>query len=205
VLLPKVISYTQHAQYPHWKSNMRFLGQVSEEQWVYSLVSVGRYSQRFMRYMRSRWELGEAWYEEIWLPTACLKMGKEGCSLASFAEGAPDHGYYLNMTHPFRYRPPWPCHMLVRTAVASPKVTLWHPLKARECWLRFLNRCPNPAHQCGDALASITSFDALPSTMLLSQLAVSFVLCISFVVFVCRAPLVKSWSTHDVPPDIAQS
>ncbi|KAL1530209.1 hypothetical protein AB1Y20_001124 [Prymnesium parvum] len=75
VLLPKVISYTQHVQYPHWKSNMRFLGQVSEEQWVYSLVSVGRYSQRFMRYMRSRWELGEAWYEEIWLPTACLKMG----------------------------------------------------------------------------------------------------------------------------------
>lgn len=49
------------------------------EQWVYGLVSVGRYSQRFVEALSERWAQGRIGYEEVALPMACVQARLMSC------------------------------------------------------------------------------------------------------------------------------
>jgi len=164
VLLPWVVRYIDKPSgYQHWRSNEGFLHMVPKPLWSYSLVSAGRYSLPFMSYMRRHWEHGEAWYEEILLPTMCRLMGEQSrhrkqkdCSLVTFADhdeqSVPNHSTALQH---FRYRPYWDCDEALQRAAALSRPLLWHPVKVRSCWLRYLiwlNCTARNRSQCGSLL-----------------------------------------------------
>lgn len=156
VLLPFIARHAdQPKAYEHWFSNQLYLQSVPKDLWSYALVSAGRYSLHFMGSMSREWERGEAWYEEIWLPTKCKTLnatksnghmlvrqkGVIGCRLETFAQfrGAVlttrfDRGRVF--LGPFRYRPLWDCYDVLELANST---LLWHPVKERECWLDYLD------------------------------------------------------------------
>ena len=54
---------------------------------MWSLVSIGRFSRRFVsRWLAGRYNAGDIGYEEIFLPTICAAAA--GCRLAEFGRGA---------------------------------------------------------------------------------------------------------------------
>ena len=74
VLLPMVYTQKQtYNTYPHWQVNRAALQGVLPRQRVWSLVSLGRYSTRFIiEMLPHRWrESGRVIYEEIGLPVTC--------------------------------------------------------------------------------------------------------------------------------------
>lgn len=137
VLVPELHARRDTPRYQHWAANSGYLRTLKQTDGVYSLVSAGRYSQRFMEHMRWRWEAGEAWYEEIVLPTACLELG-EGCKLGVFFGQEIQRARHDGA---FRYRPFWPCSEMLQRASSLPTnlTMLWHPIKARKCWLHHLD------------------------------------------------------------------
>ena len=94
VLLPKVTTHAEDPGYPHWERNDETLHDLPRSSWVYSLVSIGRYSRRFLEAMAKQWEAGTIGYEEIFLPTACVKLGPGACRLQSLHHStvAQHHG-----------------------------------------------------------------------------------------------------------------
>lgn len=60
LLLPHLMSQEDEPRYPHWLRNRHLLRRTPRKEWVYSLVSVGRYSLRFMRMMTEKWASGVA-------------------------------------------------------------------------------------------------------------------------------------------------
>ncbi len=114
-----------------------------QSQWCRSLVSLGRYSLRFMTHMAEVWRRGVMGYEEVFLPTQCLLLG-EGCLLKSMHNVTKHDSLRLATSTPlvsrdeFRYRPEVACADVARAAVANSQL-LFHPLKSRECWLHYLD------------------------------------------------------------------
>mmetsp|Transcript_50982 Transcript_50982/g.108939 ORF Transcript_50982/g.108939 Transcript_50982/m.108939 type:complete len:320 (-) Transcript_50982:231-1190(-) len=140
VVLPRLISYAHDPTYPHWPLNQHLLRDVPNDQWLYSLVSIGRYSSRFIAHMAREWRAGAIGYEEVSLPMGCVKLGRDRCRLASFQRlrsGGWRTSYIANY---FRYRPAWKCGEFL-LAAASHTQEIWHPVKNRTCWVRYLDTC----------------------------------------------------------------
>ena len=76
---------------------------------VWSLVSLGRYSVRFITEMMGRRWRGATppnlMYEEIGIPVSCLTT--PGCHLAEFSDKSA-------MGKHVRYKPGWPCEKVLR-------------------------------------------------------------------------------------------
>lgn len=178
VLLPRVVTYDQQpVTYPHWRTNQGFLHNIPNSTWSYALVSAGRYSLRFMAYMRAEWQRGEAWYEEIWFPTLCKWIAhKYEHAFEKHSEASMDHhlqsnfncqlDYFLFLASPshrhvssrqanlgpFRFRPVWECGSVLRRSQLNmtPVPTLWHPVKDRRCWLDRLERLNCSMHNASE-------------------------------------------------------
>ena len=126
VLLPMVYTQKQtYNTYPHWQVNRAALQGVPPRQRVWSLVSLARYSTRFIvEMMPRRWrESGRVIYEEIGLPVTCLTTRQ--CSLAHF-------GYHSALGKRIRYSPEWRCQSFLRSREQCWH-ELWHPVKDRRC------------------------------------------------------------------------
>ena len=50
-------------------------------------MSLVRYSRRFLWQMRERWARGEAWYEEVWIPTLCAALQEGVATVVGVAGG----------------------------------------------------------------------------------------------------------------------
>ena len=138
LLLPQYTRWADHPNYPHWEWNAPILAGVPRSEWVYSLVSIGRYSMRFMRVMASKWAAGVAGYEEILLPLSCTP--RSNCTRSSFSRLHAAGWRKSRVNEAFRYRPEWSCDSFLRAA-ASHSGELWHPVKTRACWARYLDSC----------------------------------------------------------------
>ena len=140
---PSAGSFDAHSaphcgQYPHWGRNKHILRRIPREEWVYSLVSIGRFSRRFMELMARKWAAGIAGYEEILLPMSCT--ARDGCVRGSFHR-MHSHGWrQTHVSDYFRYRPDWGCGTFLRSGAAHTQ-ELWHPVKHRECWVEYLDSC----------------------------------------------------------------
>eukprot|EP00316_Scyphosphaera_apsteinii_P002260 CAMPEP_0119307680 /NCGR_PEP_ID=MMETSP1333-20130426/8104_1 /TAXON_ID=418940 /ORGANISM="Scyphosphaera apsteinii, Strain RCC1455" /LENGTH=304 /DNA_ID=CAMNT_0007311275 /DNA_START=49 /DNA_END=960 /DNA_ORIENTATION=- len=133
VLLPKLISWERNSDYTHWKKNAPFLKQVPPNKWVWSLVSIGRYSTTFIQHkMAPQWAAGIVAYEEISLPVTCLKSAD--CTLKPLGTSTKPH---VNMSQ-FRFRPEHNCSDFL-AAVQASRFGLWHPVKERECYVQYLS------------------------------------------------------------------
>ena len=82
VLLPRVIPYRVDPGFPHYAKNLDVLQGLPKSSWCRSLVSIGRYSQRFMAHMAEVWHKGMIGFEEVFLPTQCVLL-REKCRLRS--------------------------------------------------------------------------------------------------------------------------
>ena len=144
VLLP---SYKHERRFPvrfgHWaaNANLSFLQGVPANERLHSLVSIGRFSLRFLRLMKTRyWATGCTGYEELLLPVACktASRGAGGflCKLGAFGSNpwspweVPSLGI-ARMDH-FRNRPEHTCSVFAN-ALARTTNELWHPVKDRAC------------------------------------------------------------------------
>ncbi|KAL3893031.1 MAG: hypothetical protein SGPRY_014542, partial [Prymnesium sp.] len=58
LVLPQLIRRVDQPLYPHWARNKHILKKTTFRDWVYSLVSIGRYSQSFMALMANKWASG---------------------------------------------------------------------------------------------------------------------------------------------------
>lgn len=141
VLLPRVTLQDHDPGYPHWAFNHEYLKTVPSSKRAYSLVSIGRYSLRFLGHMALRWAAGLLVYEEILLPTTCLVLGTSKCKLGMFSTlkraAAGEEGRVADY---FRYKPAWDCGQFLRSAARGTQ-DIWHPVKHRSCWLDFLDTC----------------------------------------------------------------
>ncbi len=148
-------------RYPHWERNSAFLLGIPPSERVYSLVSIGRYSRRFvLDIMAPLWRAGSIGYEELFLPAACLNeqraRGPDACQLASLRRMQTSHkvGGRTALTAHFRYRPFWSCNEFRANASSglggSGAGEIWHPVKDRGCWVKYLGGCP----RAGSVLAA---------------------------------------------------
>eukprot|EP00965_Chrysotila_dentata_P074490 2460155-Pleurochrysis_carterae.AAC.5 len=151
VLLPRLTTYMQDPKsYPHWQYNMDILKNIPKERWVYSLVSVGRYSTRFLHHMTELWAAGILGYEEIFLPMACIALSQPACKLGSFQKLRSAGWRTTQVANYFRFRPNWHCSEFLPAGIAHTQ-ELWHPVKHRECWVNYLDSCT--ADGCNASLA----------------------------------------------------
>jgi len=107
---------------------------------LWSLVSVSRLSRTFVQHLTTEWwRKGRVGYEEVLLPTACVRAGQR-CTLASFATTGAGVGlpilrlgtrHHVVGRH-FRFRPEYACHEF-KNALQNETHELWHPVKTREC------------------------------------------------------------------------
>uniref|UniRef100_A0A7S4AZV4 Uncharacterized protein n=1 Tax=Chrysotila carterae TaxID=13221 RepID=A0A7S4AZV4_CHRCT len=135
VLLPKLIPASKNTQYQHFQKNTAWLSNISRALWTWSLVSIGRYSSRFLRdIMRPQWQSGQIAYEEIALPTSC--MISKWCEVRSFSNISHPH---LNMSN-FRFRPEHACQDFLQSVLSTNKFEIWHPLKNRSCYTNYLEK-----------------------------------------------------------------
>ena len=129
--------------YPHWDRNTELLSTVPERHRVWALVSVGRFSVRFVReIMAPRWAAGVLGYEEILLPTTCLNTS--GCRLAHFNPWRTVNAtrvWFRVGNRTWAVSDPdlvvngsFPCEDALR-ARTVPTLELWHPVKQRGCFL----------------------------------------------------------------------
>lgn len=149
LLLPSYSNRTDdNGLYRHWKFNGAILGPVPRERQVWSLVSAGRYSTRFLDYLDELWRLGVAAYEEILFPVACLHY-LPGCTIDAFNPefwSKPVGMFGLCDWGRFRYEPTWPCEDFVaeygehRAFADNGSLALWHPVKERGCMVDHLQR-----------------------------------------------------------------
>ena len=78
---------------------------------VFSLVSIGRYSSRFLSSMAERWEAGIIGYEEILLPVTCRWLNytsRWACRTAAFSTSTyqrPSNCTLCGNPRAFRFRP----------------------------------------------------------------------------------------------------
>ena len=131
----------------HWDPNQLLLQYVPPARRVRSLVSIGRYSTRFLRLYGARfWVRGIAAYEEIGLPVACTNESLSivttagalthpprlpgGCDMAAFSAGAGVRN--LKLAPHFQYRPAIACAEYA-DALRRGTNELWHPVKDRSC------------------------------------------------------------------------
>lgn len=133
VLLPTV-AYRQSMlwEYNHWEHNREWLSTVPLSKHAYALVCIGRYSRRFLReLLLPRWESGLLGYEEIVMPTLCLNTS----SVCSFARMSTWHSVSARHVH---FKPKWRCSDFL-AAMENGTLSLWHPLKDRDCLLDWLD------------------------------------------------------------------
>ena len=77
--------------------------------------------------MAKQWEAGTIGYDEIFLPTACVKLGPGACRLQSLHHStvAQHHGgahgekSHPRLTEHFRYKPEHGCEEFLRAAAAK--------------------------------------------------------------------------------------
>ena len=129
VLLPEYLRHRQSPGYPHWGNNKHVLSRVPKPKWMWALVSIGRYSKRFITdFMLRSWATGVVAYEEIGIPVICVT--EPGCTLASFPKGAPLGAH-------IRYKPTYQCEEALRARMRC-RNEIWHPVKDRACLIQFL-------------------------------------------------------------------
>ncbi|KAL1522884.1 hypothetical protein AB1Y20_017849 [Prymnesium parvum] len=138
LVLPQLTSHEAQPSYSHWVRNRHFLKQRPRREWVYSLVSIGRYSRHFMELMTSKWAAGITAYEEILLPMSCTE--RVGCTRETFHRLRSPGWRKTHVADFFRYRPEWSCETFLMSAAANTQ-ELWHPVKHRECWADYLDSC----------------------------------------------------------------
>uniref|UniRef100_A0A7S4F3N6 Protein xylosyltransferase n=1 Tax=Chrysotila carterae TaxID=13221 RepID=A0A7S4F3N6_CHRCT len=123
--------------YYHWERHPGLLRHVPMSKRVHSLVSIGRYSHKFLKMVRRRyWQQGLTGYEEILLPVACATAGgsakrrAEACEMAALSPGAGVRN--LHLAKHFRYRPEFTCEEFLQSYRRQENV-LWHPVKNASC------------------------------------------------------------------------
>ena len=133
VLLPRLTSQAQDRWYPHFYRMDEGLAGIALERRMWGLVSVGRYSSSYLRTLRDDyWAHGIVGYEEVTLPTWCLK--EDACQLAEFnqlSDGLQNHVVW-------RFGFNWDCSLFVDNARRGTN-ELWHPVKQRGCYLEYLD------------------------------------------------------------------
>ena len=130
VLLPDFQAHNDTAAWPFWEAN-RHLWEHAVVPRRHAMVSIGRYSRRFvLTLMQRHWEAGLAGFEEILLPMACANASS-GCVLTHF------NARTSVSSAKFRYRPPWRCAEYV-AARRRRTYEIWHPVKTRDCVASFL-------------------------------------------------------------------
>ena len=130
VLLPQYLRFKNSPGYSHWRNNEAYLSRVPKQKWSWSLVSIGRYSRRYITDIMPRsWKSMGVVYEEIGIPVSCLM--ETGCTLASFRKGS-------SLGAHIRYKPTFRCEEALRTRTRC-KNEIWHPVKNRECLTQFLD------------------------------------------------------------------
>ena len=98
LLLPKYQTQAETGPgYHHFARNRKLWLGVPPSKRVWSLVSIGRYSIRFLRVMQAIWEAGILGYEEILLPMACTATGR--CSTARSNGIIASHRIHLYTSH----------------------------------------------------------------------------------------------------------
>lgn len=102
---------------------------------LWSLVSVGRFSTRFVLGLMARqWSSGALGFEEVFLPSTCAASPR--CEL-----GVLD----AEMSRRVRFQPEWDCQTFLDAHQSGSRMPLlWHPIKQRACYASFLEqRDPN--------------------------------------------------------------
>ena len=108
------------------------LGSIPLEHRVWALVCVGRFSRSFLHTMAAAWwEQGNAVFEEISLPSTCLAA--PNCTLAQFATNRSARAAKV------KFRPAQNCTAFLRARELNTN-ELWHPVKQRTCYARWLSR-----------------------------------------------------------------
>lgn len=133
VLLPGFqADENESATWPFWTANRHLLAAFTAANLTHAMVSIGRFSRRFiLEVMAPLWTAGLAGFEEALIPMACANLSGGACTLARF--GAQSSVSDAR----FAYRPPWRCAEYV-SARKRRTHELWHPVKTRECVARFL-------------------------------------------------------------------
>ena len=130
VMLPAYYKQRMVPGYPHWARNTEYLSRVPKPKWAWSLVSIGRFSRRYITDIMPRsWASMGVAYEEISIPISCLM--ETGCTLASFRKGSPLGAH-------IRFTPIYRCHEALRARTRC-RNEIWHPVKDRECLIQFLD------------------------------------------------------------------
>ena len=139
VLLPYYTKQANSPGYGHWWHNEAIANEVPAALRVYSLVSIGRYSSRFLASMARRWAQGVIGYEEISLPVTCAML--------NHTAGRSPHGWPCRLGHftstrsitpnHFRFRPDHPCDDFLAARQQS-EGDVWHPVKERRCFVKWL-------------------------------------------------------------------
>lgn len=135
----------------HWEANQHLLTELPPSRRLFSLVSAGRYSPRFLRLLTLLWRRGVVGYEEILLPVACSTAFRyhsifkgDTCTMAAFSAGAGVTSLSLataalmGCKASFRFRPEVECAEFVE-ARRNEQNQLWHPVKERACILDFVS------------------------------------------------------------------
>ena len=145
VLLPEYMRQISSPSYPHWANNLEYLSRVPKAKWAWSLVSIGRYSRRYITDIMPRsWTSMGVAYEEISIPVSCLM--ETGCTLASFRKGSPLGAH-------IRFQPRYRCQEALRARMRC-KNEIWHPVKDRECLVEFLDEAgSSPRYACAGGVA----------------------------------------------------
>jgi len=172
LLLPRFVSQAQEPAYganatggrfaSHWEANEHLFPALPTAKRLFSLVSAGRFSLRFLRLLALLWRRGVVGYEELLLPAACLTAGKHmsmfrdarACRMAAFSAGAgvPSLSLASGRCHDtddsvcasrcrhisFRYAPEMACGSFLQ-ALQLRQNQLWHPVKERGCLSRYLS------------------------------------------------------------------
>jgi len=136
--------------FPFWATHRGtpLLANVAPARRLRALVSIGRYSRRFLRLLETfYWKRGIVGFEEVLLPVACTaaaanprRFHGRNCSLSALSSGAGLRSHRV-ATH-FQYRPVYPCADFL-AALLQQTNELWHPVKDRECIADHL-RLPPP-------------------------------------------------------------
>ena len=160
VLLPEVqfaVNGSVQSNHYHHFAYQTFLDTLSSDRVVWSLVSIGRYSTRFLSgHMARLWAAGVAGYEEILLPTACLNA--TNCRVAAF------NGWDSVSAHHVVFRtadpggPPrfWHCSEFKEALMNKDgMLDLWHPVKDRSCLIEEAELASAEAHGLLSASCSV--------------------------------------------------
>ena len=128
--------------FSHWPlhANSTLLRAVPPSRRLRALVSVGRYSTRFLHLLRRHYWNTAVGFEEILLPVACAAAAANvrrfgPCTMSALSSGAGVTSH--RMASHFQYRPAFACTEF-RSALAAQTNELWHPIKERSCVADYL-------------------------------------------------------------------